>query len=222
LALSIIVVGAIFIGLKVMLLQRAPPVDPAALSEEASSVPLPGDEQEKASAVLESEGSVDGSVDATAEARGGPDVEPATRRPPEPEPSPEARLEPVRPRPGARDPQPVVESEATLGPDRSPGSVTLTLTHRPVTVGDAGASDLVLARLEGPRDTRVVLHSGPAGGPYRQTTMRARGSGRWESWLEFEVPAGSRIEYWISASHPAADVEAGAGSRSSPFVVEIR
>ncbi len=116
-----------------------------------------------------------------------------------------------------RDPEPPPSS------DLPPGSVTLAVEHRPVAAGDAGATDLVQVKIPGaPADTRVTLHSGPAGGPFQQRAMRSRGSGRWEAWLNFDVPGGTAMEYWIVASHPAADADSASGSRSAPHVVEVR
>ena len=154
--------------------------------------------------------------------------EPVTPEPPPPKERESRAVEP-KPEPPAVRPAPSerVRVEASEPPEPAPsnlppGSVSLDLAHRPVTAGDSGASDLVLARVDGPADTRVVLHAGPAGGPFQQTTLKARGSGRWETWLKFSVPSGSRMEYWITASHPAADGDASSASRSAPHVVDVR
>jgi serine/threonine protein kinase len=145
---------------------------------------------------------------------------------PTPAPTPartfeERTPERVRPEPTAERSTP----RPTPTPARSDlpaGSVSLSVSHRPLTSGASGASDLVSVRIDGPSDTTVTLHSGPAGGPYKTSSLKGKSGGRWEGWLTFSVSAGERLEYWITASHPGADGPAGAGSRSSPFVVEVQ
>ncbi len=88
--------------------------------------------------------------------------------------------------------------------------------------GAAGASTLVSAKCNGPRSTSVVLYSGPEGGPYSSTTLKARGGGRWEGWLQFGGAAGDTLEYWIEAEHPRADATGRSGSRSNPHRVPLK
>ncbi len=109
-----------------------------------------------------------------------------------------------------REPVSVLESDVPLG-----------LSHSPRTAGTAGSSDLITTRVQGPPGLRVVLHSGPAGGPYEQVTLKARSGGRWEGWLDYDVPAGQVIEYWIVASHPSVTSQESSGSRSNPHQVVV-
>ncbi len=108
-------------------------------------------------------------------------------------------------------------------PDPEPrGPFTFTVDHRPVRAGAAGASTLVSVKLNGPRSSTVVLHSGPAGGPYSTTTLKPRGGGRWEGWLQFAGEPGDTLEYWIEATHPQADAPGRAGSRSDPYKIPLK
>lgn len=227
LALAIIVLGATFIVLKVILLQEQAPSVAAAVSESPASAAVA---EEVPSAAVDP-----AAAPAAAKAEGTDRTSPPERtsrraerdpRPPpvtvEVTPAAVERGPAERVPPSAREGRPPTAVEPASSSDLRPGSVRLGLTHRPVTSGDSGASDLVLARIEGPPDTRVVLHWGAAGGPVQETALRARGSGRWETWLTFEAPPGGRMEYWITASHPAAEDDVLSGSRSSPHVVEVR
>ena len=114
------------------------------------------------------------------------------------------------------EPEPVIRDEPS-------GSVSLEVSHRPITSGASGASDLVSVRIPGaPTSTSVTLHSGPAGGPFRTAKLRGKSGGRWEGWLSFDAASGEQMEYWIVATHPAADGPASAGSSSRPFVVQVK
>ena len=148
-----------------------------------------------------------------------------------PTPSPTPTPTPERGSRGGIDPiEPVVsptprreEPERTPAPSTlPPGSVTLAIDHRPIAAGDAGASDLLSVRLDGPPDSAVVLFSGPAGGPYSQSALRGKPGGRWEGWITFAGTPGGRFEYWVVAEHSAAERSASSGSRSAPHVVELR
>ncbi|MEE2830693.1 MAG: protein kinase [Myxococcota bacterium] len=102
------------------------------------------------------------------------------------------------------------------------GTVELQLTHRPIREARPGASALVSVTLAGPRKSKVVLHYGPAGGPYRKKALRAKSGKRWEGWMDSDLPSGATLEYWVVGSHPAAKDSVRSGSRSSPHRVSIR
>lgn len=96
------------------------------------------------------------------------------------------------------------------------GPVTLGVKHRPLKKGQAGSSDLLSVRIDGPDGTTVTLHHGPTGGPYQQLPLRAKSGGRFEEWLNFPSTPGLTLEYWVVATHPAAAASASSGSRSNP------
>jgi len=136
-----------------------------------------------------------------------PEAVAAAVLPPEPSVAP--------PTPPAPRPAPVV------APPEDAGPVTLSLKHRPVAAGSAGASELVSVRVDGPPDTEVVLHFGPPGGPHEQRALGAKSGGRWEGWLPLPA-AGVGLEYWIVARHPRASSVAGSGSSGAPHTVQVR
>lgn len=206
-------------------------VDPPRLEPPTAAAKPPLDEPTTAAAEGEAVAVLEGSDPLEPD----PTLEPAPTF--EAEPTPFEREEPPTER-GSRaappdwdpDPEPTASEPATRRPDPEPTasnlpdrSVSLSVSHRPLTSGSSGASDLVSVRIEGaPRDTAVTLHFGPADGPHRTTKLRARSGGRWEGWLSFDAAAGEQIEYWIVATHPAADGPASAGSSSQPFVVQVK
>lgn len=102
------------------------------------------------------------------------------------------------------------------------GPFELTVTHRAVRNGAAGASTLVSVKVNGPRSTSVTLRSGPAGGPYASSALKSRGGGRWEGWLQFTGGPGDTLEYWIEADHPQATNTGRSGSRSEPHRVPLK
>ena len=137
------------------------------------------------------------------------------------------RYEDPRPREALPEPTSRVESPPPTPrpapPEVEPsGPFTLTVSHRAVRRGAAGASTLVSAKVNGPRSTAVVLRSGPEDGPYSSTTLKARGGGRWEGWLQFGGAPGDTIEYWIEADHPRADNTGRSGSRSDPHRIPLK
>jgi len=101
--------------------------------------------------------------------------------------------------------------------------VSLLIAHRPITAARVGSSELVTVNLDAPSSTRVVLHSGPAGGPYKKARLKAKSGGRWEGWIDFKgTSVGSDFHYWVVASHPRASSNATSASRSSPHRVAIQ
>ena len=96
------------------------------------------------------------------------------------------------------------------------GPVTLTVSHRPLSKGQAGSSGLISARVQGPAGIQVVLHYGPSGGPHSQLSLRAKSGGRFEEWLNFPPSPGASLEYWLVATHPAAPSSAASGSAGNP------
>jgi hypothetical protein len=135
-----------------------------------------------------------------------PEETPAPVVPDEPA-SPNALVAPA-PRPTPRPP-PVT------------GPVELSLRHRPVAEGQAGASELVSVRIDAPVDTVVTLTWGPEGGPYSSLPLRGKSGGRWEEWLSLPSNA-SAVEYWIVAEHPAATSPGRSGSESSPHRIRLK
>jgi len=225
-AVLVILGGVGFIAVRLLL-----PIDgPVAAGPDAPTTDEPG--------------SIDAAASAKSAAAGTPSTAPASDvtaddpsiTPAEPSAAPTEApvdrgtrgLPPAQPAPRDRDAE---DRSVEVAPARTPtpapsslpaGSVDLEITHRAIAAGDAGASDLVSVRLSGPPDSRVVLFSGPPGGPYGQSALRGKSGGRWEGWITFAGSSGGRFEYWIVASHPAADRDVTSGSRSSPHVVELR
>ncbi len=110
---------------------------------------------------------------------------------------------------------------------REPGVATgsaeeLAIRHRPRSTGTSGASDLITVTVTGPADTQVQVYAGPQGGPFKSTRLKRRGVGRWEGWLNFNVPSGGVLEYWVVASHSDASSPAYSGSGSNPHQVQVR
>jgi hypothetical protein len=100
--------------------------------------------------------------------------------------------------------------------------VRLSIVHNPIRSARMGSSELVTVRMDAPRSSRVVLHAGPAGGPYKKTRLKAKSGGRWEGWIDFRgTSVGEEFHYWLVASHPRASASDSAGSRSAPNRVEI-
>jgi hypothetical protein len=109
-----------------------------------------------------------------------------------------------------------VESEAA-------GPVSLSIVHSPLRSARMGSSELLTVRMDAPRSAKVVLHSGPAGGPYKKTRLKAKSGGRWEGWIDFRgTSVGQDFNYWLVATHPRAASPDTSASRSSPHRVEIQ
>ena len=106
-------------------------------------------------------------------------------------------------------------------PDPITGPIDLSMRHRPVASGDAGASALISVKVDGPDDTQVTLTWGPEGGPFSEMTLRGKSGGRWEEWLPLPSDV-SVVAYWIVAEHPAAPSPARSGSRSSPHRITLK
>jgi hypothetical protein len=106
-------------------------------------------------------------------------------------------------------------------PPAAGDAADLAVHHRAITRGDAGASELVSVRVDGGAGASVTLHHGPRGGPYAEAALRPKSGGRFEGWLPLDGPAGGSVEYWITAEGAGGRV-AAAGSRGSPFRVELR
>jgi hypothetical protein len=101
--------------------------------------------------------------------------------------------------------------------------VSLSITHSPLVSARMGSSELITVRLSAPRSTKVVLHSGPAGGPIKRTRLKAKSGGRWEGWIDFRgTSVGDSFSYWLVATHPRASAPARSGSRSAPHRVAIQ
>jgi hypothetical protein len=116
----------------------------------------------------------------------------------------------------ARENRGKVESESS-------GPVSLSIVHSPLRSARMGSSELLTVRMDAPRSAKVVLHSGPAGGPYKKTRLKAKSGGRWEGWVDFRgTSVGQDFHYWLVATHPRAASSATSGSRSSPYRVEIQ
>jgi len=122
-----------------------------------------------------------------------------------------------------------VKREAAVGTstsrDRSEEGppVSLSITHSPLTSARMGSSELITVRMSAPRSTKVVLHSGPAGGPIKRTRLKAKSGGRWEGWIDFKgTSVGDDFSYWLVATHPRANASAKSGSRSAPHRVSIQ
>jgi len=115
-------------------------------------------------------------------------------------------------------------TEASAVPERESGApVSLSLSHSPLRSARVGSSELVTARMDAPRSSKVVLHSGPAGGPYKKSRLKAKSGGRWEGWIDFRgVSAGENFHYWLVATHPRASSAAQSGSRSAPHQVALQ
>ena len=123
--------------------------------------------------------------------------------------------------PGAQAPSRVEEppprrSAAPDPVDVPDGPVVLRLKHRPLKKGQAGSSDLVSVRVDGPKGVTVSLHHGPMGGPHSELRLRAKSGGRFEEWLNFPSTPGSTLEYWVVAEHPSAERPSLSGSRVNP------
>lgn len=138
-----------------------------------------------------------------------------------PEPTPEpirsappaASAPPAPSQPSSAPPRPVAKAtEAVSGP--------LSVSHTPIKKGRAGASDLVGARVEGGGTIEVVVLAGPPGGPFQETSLKAKSGARWEGWLRFDVPAGTDLHYWIEARRGGD--RAAAGSRAQPYAVPVQ
>lgn len=99
----------------------------------------------------------------------------------------------------------------------SPGP--LVIHHVPLKKGRAGASDLLGARVDGGGTIEVIVHSGPAGGPFRPQALKAKQGGRFEGWLRFDVPAGTELHYWLEARRGSEVITEG--SKSAPLVVPV-
>jgi len=129
---------------------------------------------------------------------------------------------------GDEPPEPAVQaSQPRSTPPRRAAVATgtaaeLAISHRPRRSGDTGASDLISVKVTGPADTRVQVYSGPEGGPFKSSTLRRRGTGRWEGWLTFGVGSGEVLEYWVVATHPDAESPVTSGSGSEPHRVQVR
>ncbi len=170
--------------------------------------------------------------------------EPPTAAAVKPAPPPVAPPEPVEPvepvteeaiaavpdeTPGVAVPAEPPTSDEVLTPTPAPtprpppvtGPVELSLRHRPLAEGEAGASELVSVRIDAPADTRVTLTWGPEGGPYSSMPLRGKSGGRWEEWLSLPANA-SAVEYWIVAEHPAAKSPGRSGSESSPHRISLK
>jgi hypothetical protein len=103
------------------------------------------------------------------------------------------------------------------------GPVSLSISHSPVRSARIGSSELVTVRMDAPRSAKVVLHSGPSGGPYRRTRLKAKSGGRWEGWIDFRgTSVGEDFHYWLVATHPRASAPARSGSSSAPHRVSIQ
>ena len=101
--------------------------------------------------------------------------------------------------------------------------VSLSMTHSPLRSARMGSSELITVRMSAPRSTKVVLHSGPAGGPIKRTRLKAKSGGRWEGWIDFKgTSVGDDFSYWLVATHPRATTSAKSGSRSAPHRVSIQ
>ena len=101
--------------------------------------------------------------------------------------------------------------------------VRLAIIHSPIRSARMGSSELMTVRMtDAPRSSRVVLHAGPRGGPYKKSRLKAKSGGRWEGWIDFRgTSEGGEFHYWLVASHPRAPASATSGSRSAPNRVEI-
>jgi len=101
--------------------------------------------------------------------------------------------------------------------------VSVSIVHSPLRSARMGSSELLTVRMDAPRSAKVVLHSGPAGGPYKKTRLKAKSGGRWEGWIDFRgTSVGQDFNYWLVATHPRAASSDTSASRSSPHRVEIQ
>jgi len=97
--------------------------------------------------------------------------------------------------------------------------LALRIAHKPVSQAALGSTKRLEVKVEGPDDTRVVLHYGVEG-DWKKKTMK-RGAGSVYS-CSFSFDSPGKLYYWVVAQHPETRPRrALSGQRFEPHVVSV-